>query len=95
MKDKSRILVLAALVLLFVVLSSGDHMFNGFRLFGPNRLMTILLVAAIFWFICGGCKGCCGWSSKAVDVDTDSEAAQDSAAAEPEADGESERKTGA
>ena len=60
-KDKSKLLLLGALVLLFVVLTNG--VFNiHLGLFRGGPLGTIMLIALATWCFTrsGGCfKGCC------------------------------------
>lgn len=84
-KDKSRLLLLGALVLLFLVFSNGSFSIGigNFPFLHGFSLLKIALIAFVIWFFVRG--GCCGKSCGTVD-DVEEAAAEE----EEEAKGESE-----
>ena len=61
-KDKSRILLLGALVLLVMVLMDGGSHFHGFGLFHGLSWLRWVLLGVLIWLIVSRC-GCCGSSA--------------------------------
>ncbi len=81
-KDKQKVVILGAIVLLFVVLSSGGFSISvgDIHIFRHRTWLIVLLMALGWWFFCGGSKCCCG-SRCGVSQDEDSgEEADDQAA---------------
>ena len=63
LRDKSRLLLLGALAVLFIVLLSGGFSFNGIGIYHFHGWGKILLIAFAIYFLvgrggcCGGCRG--------------------------------------
>ncbi|WP_456426287.1 hypothetical protein [Rhodocaloribacter sp.] len=80
MKDLSKIVLLALLVLLIVVLSTFHVSTGAFHMGGFRRLLPLLAIGWLIWmFSRGGC--CCRRRSPAPDDET----AEPDDAAEPDA----------
>jgi hypothetical protein len=61
-KDKQRLVILAAIVILFLVLSDGGFGFHMGELnwFNQRTWTTIGFIALAWWFLAGGGRNCCG-----------------------------------
>ena len=68
-KDKSKLLVLGAIVALVLSLSNGGLFFHGFGLMSFHGWPKIVLIALVVWMLCG-CRGS-GCGSHDVRIDED------------------------
>ena len=71
-RDKSKLLLLGALVVLVLTLADGSFFSHGFGLFHFHGWTRILLIAFAVWLLLG-CRGCrCGSDTESDDSTEDS-----------------------
>ncbi|NNE35175.1 MAG: hypothetical protein HKN13_08070 [Rhodothermales bacterium] len=84
LKDKSRILLFGALILLVLVLMDGGTHIFGFGLFHHASWLRWLLMGLLVWLVLSRC-GCCGSHSSRDEMEEMDLEAMDSEAVDSEA----------
>jgi hypothetical protein len=68
LKDKSKLLLLGALVVLVLALSNGALFAHGIGFHGFHGWPKIFLIGLVIWMLCGGRGSCCGGGSGSEDA---------------------------